>query len=191
MISSIRSDADSTALFDYLPYFRLGFSSQLLLVIVFALCLIISGMMASVSPLLTSALVDNISKKASYDTIMISSALIGFAALIDIVVSYLSTLLSMRITTVAAYSIVRSKIDELVRMPFELYFEQESAEKTQQICSDCQYCGFLRIVDAPDGTSCGCPARYQFNFSLWMLRSALLGFRDILHLVCNCICFIQ
>ena len=184
MISSIRSDADSTALFDYLPYFRLGFSSQLLLVIVFALCLIISGMMASVSPLLTSALVDNISKKTSYDTIMISSALIGFAALIDIVVSYLSTLLSMRITTVAAFSIVRSKIDELVRMPFELYFEQESAEKTQ-------YCGFLRIVDAPDGTSCGCPARYQFYFSLWMLRSALLGFRDILHLVCNCICFIQ
>lgn len=97
MISSIRSDADSTALFDCLPYFRLGFSSQLLLVIVFALCLIISGMMASVSPLLTSALVDNISKKTSYDTIMISSALIGFAALIDIVVSYLSTLLSMRI----------------------------------------------------------------------------------------------
>lgn len=136
MISSIRSDADSTALLDYLPYFRLGFSSQLLLVIVFALCLIISGMMASVSPLLTSALVDNISKKTSYDSIMISSALIGFAALIDIVVSYLSTLLSMRITTVAAYSIVRSKIDELVRMPFELYFEQESAEKTQQICSD-------------------------------------------------------
>ncbi len=95
------------------------------MVIAFTLCLIISGMMASVSPLLTSALVDNISKKTSYDTIMISSALIGFAALIDIVVSYLSTLLSMRITTVAAYSIVRSKIDELVRMPFELYFEQE------------------------------------------------------------------
>lgn len=53
---------------------------------------------------------------------MISSALIGFAALIDIVVSYLSTLLSMRITTVAAFSIARRKIDELVRMPFELFF---------------------------------------------------------------------
>lgn len=136
MISNIRSDAGSTELFDYLPYFRLGFSSQLLMVIAFTLCLIISGMMTSVSPLLTSALVDNISKKTSYDTIMIGSAQIGFAALIDIVVSYLSTLLSMRITTVAAFSIVRSKIDELVRMPFELYFEQESAEKTQQICSD-------------------------------------------------------
>lgn len=136
MISSIRSDADSTAIFDYLPYFRLGFSSQLLLVIAFTLCLIISGMMASVSPLLTSALVDNISKKAPYGAIMIDSALIGFAALIDIVVSYLSTLLSMRITTVAAFSIARRKIDELVRMPFELFFEQESAEKTQQICSD-------------------------------------------------------
>ncbi len=160
------------------------------MVIAFTLCLIISGMMASVSPLLTSALVDNISKKTSYDTIMISSALIGFAALIDIVVSYLSTLLSMRITTVAAYSIVRSKIDELVRMPFELYFEQESAEKTQQICSDANTVASFGSSDAPDGTSCGCPARYQFYFSLWMLRSALLGFRDILHLVCNCICFI-
>lgn len=90
MISNIRSDADSTAIFDYLPYFRLGFSSQLLLVIAFTLCLIISGMMASVSPLLTSALVDNISKKAPYGAIMIDSALIGFAALIDIVVSYLA-----------------------------------------------------------------------------------------------------
>ena len=39
MISSIRSDADSTAIFDYLPYFRLGFSSQLLLVIAFTLWL--------------------------------------------------------------------------------------------------------------------------------------------------------
>lgn len=190
MISSIRSDADSTAIFDYLPYFRLGFSSQLLLVIAFTLCLIISGMMASVSPLLTSALVDNISKKAPYGAIMIDSALIGFAALIDIVVSYLSTLLSMRITTVAAFSIARRKIDELVRMPFELFFEQESAEKNSTDLFRCQYCGVLRIVDAPDGTPCDCPARYQFIFSLWMFHSALLGFRDILHLVCNCICFI-
>lgn len=156
MISSIRSDADSTALFDYLPYFRLAFSSQLLLVIVFALCLIISGMMASVSPLLTSALVDNISKKTSYDTIMISSAQIGFAALIDIVVSYLSTLLSMRITTVAAFSIVRSKIDELVRMPFELYFEQESAEKLNKFVQ-------MPILWLP--SDCRCFRRYFLRLS--------------------------
>lgn len=189
MISNIRSDADSTAIFDYLPYFRLGFSSQLLLVIAFTLCLIISGMMASVSPLLTSALVDNISKKAPYGAIMIDSALIGFAALIDIVVSYLSTLLSMRITTVAAFSIARRKIDELVRMPFELFFEQESAEKTQQICSDANTVASFGLSMLQTVLLAIVQLGISF-FSLWMFHSALLGFRDILHLVCNCICFI-
>lgn len=87
---------------------------------------------------------------------MINSALIGFAALIDIVVSYLSTLLSMRITTVAAYSIVRSKIDELVRMPFELYFEQESAEKLNKFVQ-------MPILWLP--SDCRCSRRYFLRLS--------------------------
>lgn len=136
MISNIRSDASPASFFDFVSYFRLGFCSQLLPVIAYALCLIISGMMASISPLLTSALVDNISKKASYGDIINKSVLIGGAALIDILASYLNALLSMRITTVAAFSIARNKIDELVRMPFNLFSERRSAEKTQQICSD-------------------------------------------------------